>query len=177
MPTKRILFVLIGLAFVAPSWALEDDSSQPIYIEADAATYDDNTGVSVYTGDVEVTQGSMELKSDKLVVFSKERKPVKFVATGDPVTFKQTPKPGDEDVHGRALTAEYYTESELLVMIEKAVVSQGKDTYASERIEYDRIHAIVKAGQASSNGKRVHITLHPKKENEKTNDTVVGTGP
>ena len=158
-----LLFALT-CGVTAPAWALESDSEQPIYIEADGATYDDNTGVSVYTGSVEVTQGSMLLNSDKLVVYTNDRKPYKLVATGKPVTFKQTPKPGDEDVHGRSLTAEYYTDTELLVMIEKAVVWQGKDTYASERIEYDRKNAIVKAGQASSNGKRVHITLHPKEK-------------
>lgn len=161
---KVILFLTLGLGFITTTWSLESDSSQPIYIEADGATYDDNTGVSIYTGNVEVSQGSMLLNSDKLVVYTADRKPYKFVATGNPVTFKQTPKPGDEDVHGKSLTAEYYTDTELLVMIEKAVVWQGKDTYASERIEYDRKNTIVKAGQASSNGKRVHITLHPKEE-------------
>ncbi|MGR9105782.1 MAG: lipopolysaccharide transport periplasmic protein LptA [Gammaproteobacteria bacterium] len=166
MHVKAISVLALLFAFTAPVWSLESDSRQPIYIEADGATYDDKTGVSVYTGEVQVTQGSMLLNSDKLVVYTKDRKPYKFVATGDPVTFKQTPKPGDEDIHGRSLTAEYYTETEMLVMIEQAVVWQGKDTYASERIEYDRKHAIVKAGQASSSGKRVRITLHPKEETE-----------
>ncbi len=164
MTAKASLFLALLCGLTAPAWSLESDSRQPIYIEADGATYDDNTGVSVYTGKVEITQGSMLLNSDKLVVYTEEHKPYKFVATGDPVTFKQTPKPGDEDIHGRALTAEYYTDTELLVMLEKAVVWQGKDTYASERIEYHRKHGIVKAGQASSNGKRVHITLHPKEK-------------
>ncbi len=167
MRVEVFLFLALVLGLTAPAWSLDDDSRQPIYIEADAATYDDNTGVSVYTGSVEISQGSMLLNSDKLVVYTKDRKPFKFIATGNPVTFKQTPKPGDEDVHGRSQTAEYYTDTELLVMIEKAVVRQGQDTYASERIEYDRKNAIVKAGQASSNGKRVHITLHPKTENKK----------
>ncbi|MGH8477916.1 MAG: lipopolysaccharide transport periplasmic protein LptA [Methylococcales bacterium] len=164
MTVKAILVLALIVGVTAPAQALESDSRQPIYIEADSATYDDSTGISVYTGKVIVTQGSMLLNSAKLVVHTEERRPYKFVATGKPVTFKQTPKPGAEDVHGSALTAEYYTDTELLVMIEKAIVWQGKDTYASERIEYDRKHAIVKAGQASSNGKRVHITLHPKEK-------------
>lgn len=164
MRAKASLYLALILGLTAPAWSLESDSGQTIHIEADAATYDDNTGVSVYTGRVEVTQGSMWLKSDKLVVYTQQRKPYKYVATGDPVTWKQTPNTGTEDLHGRSLTLEYYSDTELMIMIEKAVVRQGEDTYASERIEYDRKYAIVKAGQASSNGKRVHITLHPKKE-------------
>ncbi len=159
-------FILLLLPEI--SCSLEGDKQQPIYIEADGGTYDDNTGESIYTGDVEVTQGSMVLNSDKLVVYTKQRKPYKIVATGKPVTFKQTPKPGDEDIHGKALTAEYYVDTELLVMIEKAIVWQGENTYASERIEYDKKHAIVKAGQASSNGKRVRITLQPKEKKATT---------
>jgi len=161
------IFVLVFLALVttpATLWALESDTEQPIYIEADGATYDHNTGKSVYTGNVQVTQGSMLLNSDKLVVYMKLKRPFKIIATGKPVTFKQTPKPGDENIHGKSLTAEYYIDTELLVMIKEAVVWQGDNTYASERIEYDRKNAIVKAGQASSNGKRVHITLHPKEK-------------
>lgn len=161
---RALMLLALLLGAIAPVQALESDSRQPIFIEADSATYDDNTGISVYTGKVIITQGSMLLNSDKLVVYTEERRPYKFVATGKPVTFKQTPKPGAEDVHGSSLTAEYYNDRELLVMIEQAVVWQGKDTYKSERIEYDRKHSIVKAGQASSNGKRVHITLHPKEE-------------
>ncbi len=168
MKTLSIIICLTFSLLVAPklSWGLEKDSEQPIYIEADGATYDDNTGNSIYTGNVEVTQGSMLLNSDRLIIYTKSRRPYKIVATGQPVTFKQTPKPGDEDVHGKSLKAEYYVDSELLVMINHAVVWQGENTYASERIEYDRKNAIVKAGQASSNGKRVHITLHPKEKEE-----------
>ncbi|MGH8548707.1 MAG: lipopolysaccharide transport periplasmic protein LptA [Methylococcales bacterium] len=167
MRAKASLCLALILGFTAPARCVESDSGQPIYIEADGATYDDNTGVSVYTGSVEVTQGSMWLKSDKLVVYTQERKPYKYVATGDPVTWKQSPNTGAEDLYGRSLTLQYYTDTELMVMIEKAVVRQGKDTYASERIEYDKKNAIVKAGQASSNGKRVHIILHPKEEKAK----------
>lgn len=161
------IFVLLFLTLVTmPETlrALQSDTEQPIYIEADGATYDHNTGISTYTGNVQVTQGSMLLNSDKLVVFMKTKRPFKIVATGKPVTFKQTPKSGGEDVHGKSFTAEYYIDTELLIMIKKAVVWQGDNTYASERIEYDRKNAIVKAGQASSNGKRVHITLHPKEK-------------
>lgn len=161
---SKLLGLILLCTIPITAWSLKDDQDKPIYIEADGGTYDDNTGLSVYTGDVVVTQGSMVLKSNKLVVHTRDRKPYKIVATGTPVTFKQTPKPGDQDVHGNALTAEYYVDTELLIMIDDAIVWQGDNTYASERIEYDRVNAIVKAGQESSSGKRVRITLHPKKE-------------
>jgi lipopolysaccharide export system protein LptA len=155
---NRPLLLLVLLAgFAANVGSQKDDSKDPTYIEADGATYDKNTGMVVYTGRVELTQGRMLLKSDKLVVYTTERKPNKYIATGDPVTFRQTSEPGE---------AEYYKKQDLLVMIKKAVIWQGEDTYASERIEWDRKAGIIRAGDLSSRGKRVHITLFPDEKTE-----------
>ena len=44
--------------------ALESDASQPIYVEADSVEINDGTGVSVYQGNVDVTQGSIHLTAD-----------------------------------------------------------------------------------------------------------------
>jgi len=167
LKTNSPLLLLVLLAgFAANVGSQKDDSKDPTYIEADGATYDKNTGMVVYTGRVELTQGRMLLKSDKLVVYTTERKPNKYIATGDPVTFRQTSEPGEDEMHGRSRIAEYYKKQDLLVMIKKAVIWQGEDTYASERIEWDRKAGIIRAGDLSSRGKRVHITLFPDEKTE-----------
>lgn len=158
------IVLLILLAAHGPCWAQEEDSSQPIFIEADAATYNDNTGDSVFTGNVEVIQGALTANSDKMTVYTKDKKPYKIISIGTPVSFVQKQKPGEDDIHGESLRSEYFLDTGLLIMIDKAVVRQGQNTYASDRIEYDKKNAIVKAGQASSSGKRVHITLGPQSE-------------
>jgi lipopolysaccharide export system protein LptA len=43
--------------------ALSSDREQPINLEADAADIDDLKGISIYTGNVVLTQGSMVIKS------------------------------------------------------------------------------------------------------------------
>jgi lipopolysaccharide export system protein LptA len=85
----------------------------------------------------------------------KNREIQKLVATGTPVKFQQTPEEGKEDVHGNALTAEYYPETQLLILIEEAVVWQGKNSTASERIEYDRA---VSPPNASTLGLKTRLT-------------------
>lgn len=141
--------------------ALESDSEQPIYIESNSATYDERKGISIYTGDVQVTQGSMHLDADELTVYLKDGKIDKWVATGNPARFKQT-RPGKEEIKAKSQRAEFYAEQSRLILIDKAMVWQGENTTTSDRIEYDTKNAIVSAGQKSSDAKRVRVTLQPK---------------
>jgi len=162
----KILFALM-MTFCISAYALESDSKQPITIESDSGFYDDKKGLSTYAGKVIIIQGTMRLDADKVVVYLENREIQKMVATGAPVKFQQTPEEGKEDVHGNSLIAEYYPETAVLVMIQKAVVWQGGNSTASERIEYDRVSEVVKAGQEGSSSKRVHVILQPKSESKK----------
>ena len=166
---KWLLPVFLGINFVySPVLnALEGDASEPVTIESNSGFFDDKKGVSIYTGEVIIIQGSLRLDADKVVVHMQNREIQKLVATGKPVKFKQTPEEGKDEVRGNALTAEYYPETKVLVLIKEAVVWQGKNSTASERIEYDRLSEVVKAGDTGSANKRVHVILQPKNgENE-----------
>jgi len=156
--------VLAAAAFSAA--ALDSDSKQPMYIEANSATYDEAKGETVYIGNVKTTQGSLEVNSDQMIVYQKDGKTEKIVATGNPVRLKQTPEGAKEDMHGTSQRAEYFPETGLLILLDKALVWQGaeadtSDRVASDRIEYDTRKSVMKAGLASGGGKRVHVTLQP----------------
>ena len=167
MKLTNTFALLIGvLLFSANAWSLDTDAQQPIYIESDAATYDEKKGESVYTGNVQVTQGSMRMNSDRLVILLSEttkKELNKMIATGNPVRFKQKPSDDEDEIRGKSLRAEYYGKEGKLILLEKAKVVQGNNTYTSERIEYDTRNSIVKAGAKDSNTKRVYVTLHPNK--------------
>lgn len=156
------LFFLANLILSTTVLALEKDTSQPISIESNSGFYDDKKGISIYTGEVVIIQGSMRLEADKLVVYLKNREIQKMVATGTPVKFKQTPEEGKEDVHGNSLTAEYYPETEVLIMMQEAVIWQGGNSTASEKIVYNRISEVLKAGSGKSANARVRVVLQPK---------------
>ena len=161
---KRInLLIASGLLlFSQASFALESDKDQPITLDSNTATYDDASETSIYTGNVISIQGSLRVESDKLVVYFKDGDADKLVFTGNKARFKQTPKEGDDDITGEAMTGEYYPKKNLLVLIENATVWQGTGTYSSELIEYDSRNSVVKAGETSSDAKRVHVTIQPK---------------
>ncbi len=150
------------LAFVSAAHALESDSEQPIYIDSNTATYDDKAQTSVYTGNVVTVQGSLRVDSDKLVVYLKNGEISKLVATGKPARFEQLPAEGKEKIKGEALIGEYYPGKDLLILKKEAVVWQGGNKSASDLIHYDSRNALIKAGEKSSDAKRVHSVFKPK---------------
>jgi len=150
------------------SWvmALESDSQQPITIDSNTATYDDKAQISVYTGKVVTIQGSLRVDSDKLVVYLKNGVIDKLVFTGKPAKFEQLPEKGKEKIKGDALIGEYYPDKNLLILKKQAVVWQGGNKSSSELIRYDSKNALIKAGEKSSDSKRVHSVFKAQKKDE-----------
>ena len=151
----------------AAIFALESDAKQAITIDSNGASYDEKSQLSIYTGNVVATQGSIRVNSDKLVVHLKEGEPEKLVFTGKMAKFKQTPSPGSKDITGQAETGEFYPKRNLLVLITNATVWQGSGTYSSDFIEYDIKTSLVKAGDrdddnANNSKQRVHVVIQPK---------------
>ncbi len=166
---KILVFTL--LLMVNPwAMALESDADQPVHIDSNTATYNNKTGTSIYTGNVETTQGSLHIKSKKLVVFMKDGEIDKMVFTGKPAKFRQLPGEGKEEIHGEGLTGEYYPKTNKLILIEQAVVSQGASRSASRLIIYDSKNALIKAGEKSSDSKRVHSVFKVKPKKGKMDD-------
>jgi lipopolysaccharide export system protein LptA len=157
---------LVVLAWLWPglTFGLSSDAKQPIYIEADTATYDEAAGQTVYIGNVRSTQGSLVVEADKMIVYQKDGKTEKVVAWANPVRLKQTPDGGKEDIHGTGQRAEYFPETGILILYDKAVVWQGGTSTESDRIEYDSRRNFVKAGDPQSNQSRVRVKLAPKAE-------------
>ncbi|MCP3868950.1 MAG: lipopolysaccharide transport periplasmic protein LptA [Gammaproteobacteria bacterium] len=155
------LFLLLLISL--PLQALESDKNQPVYIEADSVEINDGTGISVYQGNVDVTQGSIHLTADKVTVTQRPGNANHIRAEGNPVTFKQNMEDQKKPIEGSARIAEYDTESEILHMIGNAVLLQGKDSFKSDRISYDRSKSLVRAGTSAKGKERVKISIQSKK--------------
>lgn len=158
---ETVCLLLLTLLFQTAS-ALESDQQQPIELAADFADIDESRGQSLYKGNVDIRQGTLQLLADEVTVLHKGRKPSKMIAEGNPVRFSQQTKDGP--VKGRARRAEYEMDTENLVLIGDAVVIQNQDTMRSDRIIYDRVRSVVKAGAAAQGSDRVRITIQPPKE-------------
>ena len=160
-----LALLALTCAWTPPAAALSSDREQPIELEADSARIDERTGVSVYTGDVVLTQGSTRLLADRLTV-ERRNDGNRLLAEGEPARFRQQPDDRPEPVEGRAKTIDYHTGQEQVVLTGEAEVWQGGNRFASERIVYDVASDTVRGGQASPGaapGERVRITIEPRK--------------
>lgn len=159
--SAKWLFIL-ALAGPPGAHALSTDKDQPVHIEADRAEIDEPRGVSVYSGDVKVTRGSMHLTGDTMTVYNKGRELDHIVVVGGPATYRQRQDDQQEDMHAAAGRIEYYANSEKVILLENAKLWQGINEFKSDRIVYDISRGVANAGAPDSGQQRVHITIQPK---------------
>ena len=151
-----------------PALALESDSAQPMFVEADAAELDEKQSFSLYLGNVEVQQGSMRIFADEVLVHHKpNRQPQKIIAIGNPVRFRQLLDDNPEEVRAKAQRMEYEADREEITLIDNAELIQGDDRFASDRIVYNRATDRLTAGTSARGRQRVKIRIEPQGESDK----------
>ncbi|MCG8324588.1 MAG: lipopolysaccharide transport periplasmic protein LptA [Thiotrichales bacterium] len=173
----RILVVLVLFGYGPSSYPLSTDKDQPIEVEADYAELDDEKGITIYKGNVIVTQGSMRINGDILTVtYNEEDDLDTLVVTGRPAHYQQMPDGGTILDEAEALQMEYYSLKSLIVLINDALVKQEGLRFSGNRIEYDteksKVYArgsqTVKeqtdAARKENRNDRVKLTIKPKKK-------------
>jgi lipopolysaccharide export system protein LptA len=158
----RLVCAVMLLWMPASSLALSADRDQPIHIEADSAVLMEKEGLSTYTGNVAIRQGTLALHGDNMTVYSSGSSIDRIVLTGSPATIVQRPEGSDSDLHAEAGQVEYRAAEEHIILTGAARIWQadGKE-FRSEKIIYNIRTNTVNAGDSTS-GERVHITLQPK---------------
>lgn len=118
--------------------ALPEDHRQPINIQADRATqqtFADGERTE-YFGSVVMTQGSLLVNADHLVIHSVDRKVTTIHATGTPAKFQQQSTPGQAPVVAHANRIDYQLATEIVVLIDNAHIDQPDASFSGNRIEY-----------------------------------------
>lgn len=131
----------------ALSWALPNDREQPIHITSDKLERDQNKGTLIYEGTVQIDQGSLRIKADKVTIYSTPDNQVKtIIAVGQPAKLRQKPKPEDDFVLASGNTIEYEVGQETVLLLNNASLVQAGKTMTSDRIDYNINQSLVKAG-------------------------------
>lgn len=132
-------------------YALTTDKNQDIEIESNSAYLDDTKNLSVYTGNVEVVQGSMRITGDKMTIYYTAGNELdKIIMEGQPATFRQLPDNSTVYDEAEALTMEYYESRNLIVLIAKARVRQGDRRLTADHVEYDTELSQVRANSGET---------------------------
>jgi lipopolysaccharide export system protein LptA len=160
-PTRRLLAALaaVTIGFTAPgAVALKEDNQQPMLIEADTVEVDEAKSTSLYVGHVQVDQGTMHLIADQVTVHHRQDRRIKYIiARGNPAAYRQQMEGDKGPVQAFARRMDYDADRDELILTDEAILIQGTDRIASERIVYDRANARMQAG----GGGRVKISITP----------------
>jgi lipopolysaccharide export system protein LptA len=113
------------------------DRDKPIELEADTVTVNDAKKTSTYSGMVVLTQGTLVIRADKLVVREDKEGFQHSTSTGSPTTFKQKREGKNEYMEGSAQRIEYDGRMDKVQLYTKAWVKRGEDIVNGDYISYD----------------------------------------
>jgi lipopolysaccharide export system protein LptA len=159
LPLSLMLLACVPTA----AWALPEDTKQSIHVQADTVEIDDRRGVSVYQGNVVLTQGSIILRADKLTVHHPQRQMEKAIAEGNPARYQQDMDTKGSQVKAQSSMMEYSATDRVLVLSGRAQVWQDGNQFNGSRIEYDLKTDVVYAKRGESAQERVEVTIQPSK--------------
>jgi len=161
-----LALTLGGLALASlPVAALEGDASAPIEVEADRLELDERAGSAVYTGDVDIRQGSLHLTGERVEIQRNAAGELsRAIATGERAYIEQQPSPEEPVVRGWGRTIRYHVSERRVELIDRAELHQGGDTFDGGYLEYFLDRRVVEA-RAEAEGveerQRVRMTLQP----------------
>ena len=135
-PAKTFL-ILCTLTWALSAHAEKADRDKPINLEADTMDVNDATKVSVYQGNVRLTQGTMVLLADKLVVKQDSEGFSSGTAYGNPASFRQKREGVDEYIEGWGQRIEYDGKHDKVELFVNARVKRGQDEVRGSYISYD----------------------------------------
>lgn len=123
--------------------AVQQDTSLPVEVSADALSVSQNDGSALFTGNVVIGQGEMRLSAPRVLVFYTEGQSgvERLEATGG-VTLVNGDQAAEAD------TAEYEVNRGTIRMLGNVLLTQGANTLVSDSMDVD-----LEAGTALMNGR------------------------
>jgi lipopolysaccharide export system protein LptA len=166
--------LLLIAALAAPGATAEKtDREKPINYSADVGDVNYQTKVGTLSGNVIVTQGTLSIHADKIVLRQNADNSMSATAYGNPVALRQKRDGLDEYYDGYAQRIEYDGAKEFVELFDRAMLRRGQDEIRSNYISYNAATEMFKAeGRPETTpavsdagpGARVRGVFQPKSE-------------
>ena len=158
---------LCATMLALPAHAEKADRSKPVNLEADSVTLDDIKKVSVYEGNVILSQGTLMLRANRVQVTQNANGLDKVSATGRPVAFRQKVEGREEYIEGFADRIEFDSTTSQLELIGQAQLRRGNDELRGAQISYNantEFYKVVGQPDAKTPSGRVRAVIRPKSD-------------
>ena len=162
-------FLLVAALVLQPLAVQADrgDRDHPVNIEADRVIVDDRNKTHTFEGNVILTQGSLIIRGERLVVIQGADGFETGIATGGRdglASFRQQRHGTDDYIEGQAERIEYDTRSEQAKLFTRAMVRAGGDEVRGDYIEYDALteQYTARSEQTPGSDGRVRAVIQPR---------------
>lgn len=162
----KIAILLVAVVATSPVMALDSDRRQPIEIEANQGSLDQANQVTIFTGNVVIKQGTLNIRASSVRVSRDKQGQQSMSATGGPVYFSQTLDGSKGTVKGQANQVEYSSATGMVKLVGNAKVQRDNDRAEGAVITYNtrtEVYSVNGSSNAAGSGKRVTVVIQPPK--------------
>lgn len=147
--------------------ALPSDRDQSVQVSADAARFNEKTGIATYTGGVIIKQGTLEIRADEVVITTDKKGAIaSTVAKGKPARYQQQTDPKKGPVNAESERIDYDAKNEIITLTGNARLKQDGASFQGSTITYNSLRQQVDAKGDGSN--RVQLVLPPQARENRT---------
>ena len=163
-----ILLLPISLLLGAPAcFAERADRNEPMHLEADQVVMDDAKQISTFTGKVRLSQGTLLILGDKVVVVQDKDAFKHASVYGSTAEFRQKRDGSNEYVEGYGERIEYDMRTETLDFSGNARLKRNLDEVSGDHITYNTKSEIFQVNGSNISTpdnppQRVRVVLQPK---------------
>lgn len=157
------LFAL-ALPFTAAAQTDASPQQAPVEVEADRLDLDQRAGTAVYTGNVEVRQGEMRIRGERVEIQRNDAGELsRATSTGERAYLRHQAQDQDGPTEGWARRIIYHVAERRVELIDQAELIQRQDTFKGGRLEYfiDREVIQARSDVDGSEPQRIRMTLQP----------------
>jgi lipopolysaccharide export system protein LptA len=155
--------VLLLLLLPCQLQALSTDREQPIEVEADELEVRELERISIYLGNVNLVQGSLEINADRVVLHFNEANELTLMEmTGRPATVRQLDD-NQREMWGEAKQIDYTQSKSLLELRDSARLTHEGNIIESDLITINTESSRFHAGSIESD-QRVKMLIQPKQD-------------
>jgi lipopolysaccharide export system protein LptA len=171
LASNKLLSATLLLPFFLILWAPacfaeRADRNEPMHLEADQVIMDDAQQISTFIGNVRLSQGTLLIRGDKIVVEQDKNGIKQATAYGNTAEFRQKREGLDGYVEGYGESIEYDARTGTLNFHKKARLKRDQDEVSGDHITYNAKTEIFKVDGSDANSKsdppqRVRAVLQP----------------
>ena len=176
------LLPVILLLWAPACFAERADRNVTMHLEADQVIMDDAQQISTFTGNVRLSQGTLLIRGDKIIVTQDKDGFKHAMAYGHTAEFRQKREGLDEYVEGYGERIEYDMRTDTVNLYDHARLKRDQDEVSGEHITYSAKTEVFQVNSNDANSmngppERVRAVMQPKTKKAATTPSAPDTLP